>query len=118
MGIVSKFLILFAANSIGLYLLNTYVTGFRVALSLEAFLTAALTLSVINFFVQPILRILLAPVIFLTLGVANFAINALGLYALDALLPTVSIAGLMPLIYATILLAVINAVVHFVAKVF
>lgn len=118
MGIISKFLIIFAANAIGLYLLNIYVSGFKVDLSLEGFVTATLVLTVINFFVQPILRIALAPVIFLTLGLANFGINALGLYALDYLLPAVTISGLLPLIYATIILGVINGAVRFSAKVF
>lgn len=118
MGIISKFLVTLAGNSIGLYLMNTYVSGFRVDLSLEGFAAAASVLTVINFFVQPILKIVLAPVIFLTLGLANFGINALGLYALDYLLPAVTISGLLPLIYATIVLGVINGVVRLSAKVF
>lgn len=118
MGILSKFLITLAANSIGLYLVNIYVGGFVVDLSLEGFLTSALTLSVINFFIEPVLKIILAPVIFLTFGLASFALNAAGLYALDYLLPAVTISGLLPLLYATIIFGVVNTLVRLSAKVF
>ncbi len=104
-------------NGLGLYLANQYVPGFRVDLTLDGFIAATIVLTVINFFIRPILNLIFAPFIFLTLGLASFVLNAFTLYALDYLLPVVSISGLLPLISATLIITFVNVTLGFLSKI-
>jgi uncharacterized membrane protein YvlD (DUF360 family) len=58
----------------------------------------------------------LGPIIIITLGLGIIIINAIILYLLDYFLVQITISGLYPLIYATLIISVINLVFHFSAK--
>ncbi len=117
MGIFSKFAVTLIGNGFGLYLASLYVPGFRVDLTLDGFVAAAVVLTFINFFVKPILSLILAPIIFLTLGAASFGLNAFTLWTLDYLLPVVSISGFLPLVSATLIIVFINMATRLVSKI-
>ncbi len=116
MGLTSRFIVLLVASGIGLYISSLYVTGFVVPLELQELALAAAALSLINLFVRPIIRLVLSPLIFITFGIASILVNAATLWLLDYLLPTVTISGLGPLFWGTIVVSAINVAVGFVTK--
>lgn len=116
MGILKKAALAFIANSVGLYLAGKFVAGVAISLALEEFAVVALVLTIFNFIIAPILRLVLSPLIILTLGVGSIVINAAILYALDFLLPTITIGGLIALILATLIVSAANIIIHFLAK--
>lgn len=108
---------MFVGNGLGLYIASQYVPGFNVPIDLEGLLLAALILTAINIFVRPVIRLVLSPFIFLTLGLASILVNLATLYLLDYLLPSVTISGLVPLLIATLVLGAINFVIHITTKI-
>lgn len=80
---IAKTLITAAAIILSSYVLHTGVTmdRFRTAL------IVALVLSVLNFFVKPLLIIITLPVTILTLGLFLFIVNAIIIKLADSLIP-------------------------------
>jgi len=117
MGLTSKATIMLVGNGIGLYFAARYVPGFNVPIDLQGLLTASLALTAINLFIRPLIKLVLSPLILITLGLASILVNLATLYLLDYLLETVTISGLTPLILATLVLGAINFTIHLTSKI-
>jgi len=104
------------SNLVALFVASHYVEGFIISPGFENLLLAAVVLTAINALVRPIIKFILSPIIFITLGFGVIIVNALMLYLLDKLLPSITIIGLMPLLYATLIISAVNLVVNFSAK--
>lgn len=107
------------ANGVGLYAATKLIVGFHVSTDPKDLFIAAAVLTGINFLIKPLLKLILSPIIILTLGVAVIGINALMIYVMTQLVPDIvsidslaSPAGLLTLLYATILTSVINIIIR------
>ncbi len=107
----------FIANGVGLYLANAYVPGFYITLDAKQLAIAAAALMAINLLIRPVLKLILWPLMILTLGLAGLLINAIALYILDYLMPSVTISGFTPLVYATLIITAANLAVGLLAKI-
>jgi len=76
--------------------------------STGALLGAALLLGILNAFVRPILVILSAPLILLTLGLFILVINALMLYWVSGLVPGFHVDGFGSAFWGAILIGIIS----------
>jgi len=117
MGIIKKPVLMLLANGVGLYLATTFVPGITIPLDLKNFALVVVALTLINLLLRPIVKLLLMPVIILTLGLGSFIVNALMLYILDFLLPAVTIEGLVTLLIATLILSISNLVIRILGKI-
>lgn len=117
MKFINTLVVSFIANGIGLYAAGTYISGFSITPDIKDIAIAAGILTGINLVIKPILKHLLWPLMFLTLGLFSIVINAVTLYALDYLLPYITISGLIPLLYATLVITGVNIAVGVVAKI-
>ncbi len=117
MGIIKKLSLMFVANGVGLYLATAFVPGVTIPLALVQFATVTFILTVINFFIRPIIKIAFMPIMILTLGLGSILINALVLYIFDFLVPSVTIHGLVALAITTLIVSSINLVIRFSAKI-
>ncbi len=115
MRFVSHLIFLFITNLVAIFLCQYFVLGFKITGDyIEIFkITACLT--IINLILKPVLKFILSPIIVLTFGLFTFVINALILLALDIIFQSLSIVGIRDLIYATIVIGLINFVVNFSA---
>lgn len=104
------------SNLLALVLAGNFIAGFVITSNFNDLLIAAATFTLINWFIRPIVKTLLSPVIWLTLGLFTLVINAGMLYLLDILSVNVTINGTEPLIYATLLITAVNILLHFSAK--
>jgi putative membrane protein len=75
-------------------------------------LIGAAVLAVANTIVKPILTLLTLPLVILTLGLALFAINVAMLALAEWIAPDFSIDGFWTYIGATIVVAIVNWVLH------
>ncbi|MFA4827471.1 MAG: phage holin family protein [Candidatus Shapirobacteria bacterium] len=116
MRIISKFIFSFFSNVLALLAAKYFIAGFHISATLYGFLSATLIFTLINLFIRPVLKLILTPIIFITLGLGIILVNAITLYILDYFSPDITITGLTPIIYATVIISVINLVVHFSAK--
>ena len=117
MKLLQKFALLFVANATALYLATLFVDGVSIPLKLESFAIVVVVLTLIHLFIRPLIRIALTPLIILTLGLASILVNALTLYLLDLILPTVAISGLLPLFLATLIVSVTSTIFATTSKV-
>ena len=117
MGFTSKLLVALIGNGLGLYIASRYVPGFNIPIDLRSLLIAALVLTAINLFLRPLLKIVLSPLIIITLGLGIIFVNLATLYLLDYFLVSVTISGLVPLVLATLVLGAINFVIHLTSKI-
>jgi len=117
MGIIKKAALMFIANGMGLYIAAKYVPSITIPLTLEGFVPVVSVLTFINLFIRPFIKLVLTPIIILTLGLGSFIVNAAMLYFLDFLLPAVTIEGLIALMLATIIVSVSSLVINFSAKI-
>src|SRR3989344_1194326 len=108
MSFISRILIQLLANGAALYVSQYFIDGFDVVPSVEAYLKVAAVLTLVNIFIRPILKLIFSPVIFITLGLGVLVVNALLLYGVDFVLTEITIAGLFPLVYATVIISVAN----------
>ncbi len=76
----------------------------------------AAILTLLNFILKPILTLVLGPVIILTLGLGLILVNARILKILDLFLNNLTIETIPALLYATILIGVVNFVFHTATK--
>ncbi|KKS82785.1 MAG: hypothetical protein UV58_C0005G0039 [Candidatus Wolfebacteria bacterium GW2011_GWC1_43_10] len=116
MKLIFKLIFLLASNAIALAIADYFVSGFDIQPTWQAYLEVIAVFTLINLLVRPILKLVLSPIIFITLGLGVIIVNALVLYALDWLVTGVTIAGLYPLVYATLIISIANFAFHFSAK--
>ncbi len=99
------------ANVIALWLATRYITGFVFTGSLQDLLIAGLVFTLINTFIKPIIKFMLGPFVVLTFGLLTIVINAAMLYLLDLWSPALTIQGYAPLLWSTLLVAVVNLII-------
>ncbi|MDO8557080.1 MAG: phage holin family protein [Candidatus Jorgensenbacteria bacterium] len=111
MGLIGRFILHTIGNAIGIYVASYFIQGFSFVGDFLSLIVAAAILAVIQAILKPILKLFLGPLIVLTLGLFSIVINALLLIILDFLSKDLTIQGYLPLLYATLIISVINIVV-------
>jgi len=74
-------------------------------------LTVGLILALANTFARPILKIVSAPLIFITMGLFLIIINAIILFAVDWFIEALEITSLWGYLWGAIIIAVVNAII-------
>src|SRR4028118_967400 len=86
------------ANVAGLLLAAHYIPGFNLEAPVLDLVAMGAALMILNAILHPILKLLLGPIIVITLGLGLLLISAVVLALLDFLAPGLSIQGVIPLI--------------------
>lgn len=86
-----KIIRLVLINLGSLLLTAKIIPGIKMAASMKTAIYAAVALTVINFLIKPLLKILLLPVNILTLGTFRWLVNVLILYILVRIIPSLTI---------------------------
>jgi len=117
-----KILIVVLGNALALWLANHWVSGFILTANLLQLLVIGLVLAALNFLLKPLLSLVLGPVILITLGLGVIIVNAIILYLLpiladhlDFLRGSITIQSIPALFLATIIVSVVNFVIHLIA---
>jgi putative membrane protein len=108
-----------AGNAFALWVINRFVPGFVVSMNLSQLLLLALILSFLNFILKPILDLIFAPVIILTLGIGVLIVNGIIVWLLptiashiDFLHGSITIETTLALVLGTIVISVVNIIIH------
>lgn len=113
---ISHLIIAFISNFIAILTAVYLVAGFTVQPTPKDYLIVTALLTALNVFLRPVLKFILTPVIILTLGLFTLVLNAALLYGLDYFSESLTITGLKPLAYATLVITAINFIVMFAGK--
>ena len=107
-----RILIGVGGNILVLYTANRFVPGFSIVDGWQKYLLAALVLSMLNWTVKPILKIVSFPLVMLTLGMFTLIINAVVLWLLDRFFTAITIADKPALFWSTIIISLVNLVIY------
>ena len=107
---VRRFLIKVLVSAVALWAADYFLTGFAVMGGITGYLIAGLVLGALNTFIRPVLKLLALPLILVTLGLFTFVINAVILWSVAHIVSGVVIAGLWPLLWATVIVSVVNMI--------
>jgi putative membrane protein len=101
------------ANAVVLGVVVAVLDGVTVD-SAGALISAALLFGILNTILKPILRLLTLPLAFITLGLIWFGVAMVMLWLTDLLVSGFNIHGFRSLVYATIVVWIVNIVLDFV----
>jgi len=113
---IAKILVAIAINAVVLYLAAKFIDGFHVSANPLDVLIVAFVLAILNLLAKPILKLILSPVIILTLGLGLIIVNAVILYILDFLMGQLTIDSIVALLIAAVFVSVGNFVYHLATK--
>src|SRR3989344_5096343 len=111
------FLIRILGNSLAIYAAYIFVPGFIIAGGVKEYLFAGVLLGLLNKIVKPPIKLLTMPLIVLTLGLFLVVINALMLWLVDYTFDFVIIENMTALVWATIIMAAVNAIIRIFSKI-
>jgi len=115
-----KFLVRILANALAIYLAAYFVLNFNFPIQLpqdwKILLLAGLLLAIFNTILKPLLKLISAPLIIITLGFFTFIINILILWLLTLVIPQITINGAWAYIWATLIISLTNWLVGIFIK--
>jgi putative membrane protein len=111
-----SFILRLLGNSIALYLANLTVGGFVFNGSIREYIIASLFLTVLHFVVRPILKTILSPLVWITLGLFTLVINGAILWIVDYFLDFMLIENFVALLWVTVLVSVIGVISKIISK--
>lgn len=112
MKLIARLIFHIFSNAVALYAAAHFIGGFLFVGNIIELVVAAAILTLINLLLKPILKLLLGPLIVLTFGLFVIVINAITLYILDIISQPLTIQGYLPLIYASLLIGLINLIIN------
>jgi putative membrane protein len=111
-----ELVIRFVGNVAAIWVAAEVLDGVSYADKIETLLLAALVLTIANWLVKPVLKILALPVIVLTLGIALFFVSLAMLLLTEAVVDGFRIDGFWAAVGATVIVWAVNAAVQAVAR--
>jgi len=84
--------------------------GFQLTEQWHVLLVCGAILGIINFFIKPILKVITSPLRILTFGLFGIVINMAMVWIVDVLFTELTIDGLVPLFWTTIILWIISLI--------
>ena len=116
---LARLVIIVGGNALALWMAYLWVPGFILSGDWVALVLIALVFALLNFFLKPVLTLILGPVIILTLGLGVLIVNAIILYLLpivadhiDFLRGSIIIQNIPALFFATLIVSIINFIIH------
>jgi putative membrane protein len=108
---MTKFILRIIANALAIFVAVQLVNEITFGGDIVDYLIVGVVLALANTFIRPILKIVSAPLIFITLGLFIIVINGIILFAVDWFVPTLEITSFMGYVWGTIIIAVANAII-------
>jgi putative membrane protein len=101
-----------AGNVLALWAAARIVGNVDLTRSWWTVILAALVLTLLNWYVKPVIRLLAIPLVIVSLGIALFFISMLMLWLTSAVVSGFDIHGFWPLVKATIIVWIVNMIVE------
>jgi putative membrane protein len=118
MKLLAKLLGALIANAVAILIAGASIPGVTFSRDLKEFTTVIILLTLANLIVRPIAKIILSPLILITLGFFTIIINAGILYLVDFYANEITISGLTALLLTTFLVSFVNIIFRFFTKKF
>lgn len=116
MRFIALFIFSVISNIVAFLAALYFITGFQISTDFADLLITGSVFALLNMLVRPILKLILGPIIFLTLGFGILIVNAIILYILDILDSSITIQDTITLIYATLIISGVNLITNLAGK--
>ena len=103
-GKFRKLILQVIAGVAGIWLAWQLIVGVEFTGTIRNLLIAGLILGLINFFIKPILNLVTLPLRIITFGLFSLVINMGIVWLIEIIFPQLSIAGIYPLFWTTIMI--------------
>lgn len=113
---LARIILRLIANFVGLQLAINYIAGVFFSGSFVELAKTAAILTLLNLLVKPFLEFILAPFVFLTLGLFSLVINAIMLWLATYWAPQLSFSNYLALFWTTLIITFINYLFDLVEK--
>lgn len=111
MRFLFKLVIHVATNALAIFIATYFIKEISFTGDWLDYLIVGTIMAAANLIVRPILKIISAPIIFITMGLFSLVINAALLFAVDWFVEKLTISGIMGYIWGSLIIAIINAVI-------
>jgi len=116
MRFIVRIILRILANALAIFVAAKLIDQVTFTGDLVDYLMVGLILAVANIIVRPVLKIVSAPLIFITMGLFSLVINLIILFVVDWFVESLSIAGLWGYIWGTIIISIFNALITVAKK--
>jgi putative membrane protein len=113
---IAKIVFRLIANFVALQIAINYITGVSFTGSLLDLAKAAAIITLLNIFIKPFLDFILAPLVFLTLGLFSLIINGMMLWLTTYWMPQLTFTNWKALLLTTLILTFINYIFDIAQK--
>ncbi len=103
-----RFIVQILVNALAIFLADYVVPGIIFSGDIVTLFIAGLLLGLINFFVKPIVKLISAPLIILTLGLFIILINIALLWLLQYFVPELTINGFWSYFWGVMIISLVN----------
>jgi len=111
-----RFIVQILTNGLAIFLADYLVPGFIFKGDILTLAIAGLILGLINLFIKPILKLISAPLIVLSLGLFTLVINIILLWLLEYFVPELTITGFWTYLWGSLIISAINLVFGYKKK--
>lgn len=108
LGIGAKFIGKVILNGLGLYLASATISGFHLTGGIKTLAISAVLLALLYTVIRPFLRLVSAPLVWVTFGLFNIAINMALLWGADLALQELEIENITALFFVSLIIAIAN----------
>ncbi|HOM33184.1 MAG TPA: phage holin family protein [Candidatus Paceibacterota bacterium] len=116
MKFLSRLALQILLNALGLWLIIQIVPNVFYQGDVKNLILISIVLGVLNFVLKPIIKLILTPLIVLTLGIFSIIINAFILWLATQLITGLIIPIGWPLLWATLIMSIINSIFTLLTK--
>lgn len=116
MRFIGKFILQIIANALAIFIAVYFIKQINFTGNWLDYLFVGAILAVANLIIRPILKIISAPLIFITLGLFLIVINAIILFGVDWFVEALKISNIWGYLWGTIIISIINAIIAGSAK--
>jgi putative membrane protein len=100
-----------AANALAIFIAARFIKEIKFTGDWVDYLIVGAILTAANLIIRPILKVISAPIIFITMGLFSLVINAALLFAVDWFVEGLAISGIMGYVWGSLIIAVLNAII-------
>jgi len=111
-----KLIIQVIANAIGIFIATYFIQEVFFNGNIKDYLIIGAILTAANLIIRPFLKLISAPLIFITLGLFLIIINGIILFGVDFFIEKLTITGFWAYLWTTIIISIINAIIVPIAK--
>jgi len=106
-----KLILQILANAVGIFAAAYFIKDIKFTGDWIDYLIVGAILAVANLIIRPVLKIITAPLIFITLGLFIIVINAVILFGVDWFVQELQITSLFGYLLGSIIISIINGVI-------